>query len=787
MRDHLRQYGIGYLVALGATVLAVLLQFALLQWSGEDAPFLPFVMATIAAAWHSGVWPGLFATALSVLALNSWFLLPTGSLLVTDTGDQVRLLLFVLIGLTVSVFNQHRLLARRRMSSRHRELEQEVTDERREGTAVRESEAHLRLALDAARMVTWDWNLTTGMCRRSENAAGLFGLGTSQAEDFSRLVHSDDRSRFESAVVAARSGQADYDLEFRIVMPDGCILWVLDKACLWTDSATQQPHLTGVCMDITERKRAIQEREQVLATLNSFIVSAPLGITLLDSEMRYQLVNGPLAEMNGIPTEDHIGKSVVEIVPDLYPQVEPIFRKVMEGGQGISDQIVEGETAKAPGIKRVWWEGWFPVTNPDGKSCGVGVIVQDITEQRQVEERLQKKIERLHLVSEAAEVLLQAEDPKAMLRNLFSKIGPHIDLDICLHSVVDETGQALELVSYFGIPDEIARTMERLPFGEAICGIVALRRQAIVAANVRGSDDPKAQIARSLGVGAYICNPLLAGNDLIGTLLFASRTRDQFDTSELEFLQTICDYVTVAYVRIKLIQQLQEADRRKDEFLAMLAHELRNPLAPIRSGLDMLAMEAGNHQETLALMQEQVEHVVRLVDDLLDASRIMRGKVELRREPAELAVLVKRSVEAVRPLIDSQGQELAVCMPQKAIWLNADPVRLVQVIENLLTNASKYTDAGGKIELHAEQQNDEAVILVRDTGIGIEPELLPKVFELFTQSTRALDWRRVGWGSASLWSKTLWRCMAGPPVLPAKDEGTGARSRCVCQSFKFPY
>jgi PAS domain S-box-containing protein len=221
-------------------------------------------------------------------------------------------------------------------------------------------------------------------------------------------------------------------------------------------------------------------------------------------------------------------------------------------------------------------------------------------------------------------------------------------------------------------------------------------------------------------------------------------------------------------------ESLREADRRKDEFLAMLAHELRNPLAPIRSGLDILAMDPGNHHMTISLMQEQVQHVVRLVDDLLDVSRIIRGNVDLRKEPVELSGLVERTVEAARPLINGQQQETAVSVPEQPVWLNADPVRLSQVLGNLLNNASKYMDRGGRIEVTAERQGDQAVISVRDTGIGIDRELLPKVFDLFTQSSRSLDRAQGGLGVGLTLVKKLIEMHGG--TVSAYSEGLGRGS-----------
>ncbi len=218
-------------------------------------------------------------------------------------------------------------------------------------------------------------------------------------------------------------------------------------------------------------------------------------------------------------------------------------------------------------------------------------------------------------------------------------------------------------------------------------------------------------------------------------------------------------------------EALKEADRRKDEFLAMLAHELRNPLAPIRTGLDILAGSMDHDQETVGIMQQQVEHVVRLVDDLLDVSRIMLGKIELRRELVELAALVKRSVAAVRPLIESRRQELRITLEEEPMLLNADPVRIVQVLKNLLNNASKYTDSGGRIELTVNRWHNEAEVQVKDTGVGIEAELLPRVFDLFTQASRSLDRSQGGLGIGLTLVHRLVEMHAG--TITAQSDGLG--------------
>jgi PAS domain S-box-containing protein len=197
------------------------------------------------------------------------------------------------------------------------------------------------------------------------------------------------------------------------------------------------------------------------------------------------------------------------------------------------------------------------------------------------------------------------------------------------------------------------------------------------------------------------------------------------------------------------VDELQTADRQKNEFLAMLAHELRNPLAPISSSVQLLKLAAVDDpivQETSELMDRQLKHLVRLVDDLLDVSRIINGKISLHREPVELASIISSAVEEVRPLLDARGHELMLTVPARPIVVSADAVRLSQVISNLLTNAAKYTPQPSQLLLSAEVRNDEVFLRVKDSGIGIEPELMGSIFGLFVQADNSFERRQGGLG-----------------------------------------
>jgi signal transduction histidine kinase/ActR/RegA family two-component response regulator len=227
-------------------------------------------------------------------------------------------------------------------------------------------------------------------------------------------------------------------------------------------------------------------------------------------------------------------------------------------------------------------------------------------------------------------------------------------------------------------------------------------------------------------------------------------------------------------------QSLRDAHRRKDEFLAMLAHELRNPLAPIGNGLQILEIAGDDielREEARVMMQRQFEHLVRLVDDLLDVSRIARGKIELKKESLALAAVVERAVEAVRPLTDGLGHQLIVETPSQPLWLRGDPVRLAQVITNLLTNAARYTDRGGEIMVVAERSGDWAVVTVRDTGIGIGPEVLPKVFDMFVQAEHGLSRGHGGLGLGLTLVKSLVQLHGGE--VEARSDGLGKGSEFI--------
>lgn len=222
---------------------------------------------------------------------------------------------------------------------------------------------------------------------------------------------------------------------------------------------------------------------------------------------------------------------------------------------------------------------------------------------------------------------------------------------------------------------------------------------------------------------------------------------------------------------------LRDADRRKDEFLAVLAHELRNPLSAVRTAVATAALDPARRDEALAIARRQTEQLGWIVDDLLDVARITQGRIVLRREPLRLASVIERAVESVRPFIESRRHRFTIAEGAEPLWVNADGTRLEQVLVNLLSNATKYTDPGGAISLTIKRAHANAVVRVRDTGVGIAPELLARVFDLFAQADRSLDRAQGGLGIGLTVTRRLVELHGG--CIEAASAGLGCGSEFV--------
>jgi PAS domain S-box-containing protein len=645
-----------------------------------------------------------------------------------------------------------------------------VLQQRRSQDRVRRSEQELADFFDNA-TVGLHWSGPDGTIIRA-NRAELNLLGYTAEEYIGHHIaefHA-DADVIEDILQRLRAAKEVRNYEARMRCRDGSIKHVLiDSSVLWEGG--NFIHTRCFTRDITEQKR----EEEIRLRLAAIVESSEDAIISKDLDGTITSWNRGAQKLYGYAAEEIVGRPISVLIAPGHEDDFPVIMQRLAGGE----RVEQYETVRVCKDGRLLDVSLTvsPIRDAMGRIQGASKIARDITQRKRAEEALRRQTERLRLLWEAAAVLLTAEDPDVMLRRLFAEIGEHVGVDVYFNYMVNDSGDALRLTSWEGISVEQARHITHLEFGQAVCGTVALHRRPIIATCIQQSDDAKVQLVKAFGVRAYACNPLLAGDRLLGTLSFASRLKDQFDADEVAFLETICKYVTVAYERLRLLKELKEADRRKDDFLAMLAHELRNPLAPIRTAVKVLHLKGSDVPEARGARQiidRQVEHLTRLIDDLLDVSRITLNKLALRQQPVELSEVITAAVESSRSFIEQRGHELTVSLPPEPVCVNGDLVRLAQVFLNLLNNAAKYTEHGGRIWLTAERQQDHAVVRVTDTGVGIPADKLPRLFEMFYQVDASLERAHGGLGIGLSLVRRLVEFHGGS--VEARSDGPGKGS-----------
>jgi PAS domain S-box-containing protein len=446
----------------------------------------------------------------------------------------------------------------------------------------------------------------------------------------------------------------------------------------------------------------------------------------------------------------------------------------------------EYRIVRPDGTVRWVWDRGFPVRDDSGRVYRIAGVAEDITERRRAEYDAQ-------FLANASAALASVVDYQNTLQKLARLAVPDF-ADWCAVDMPSEDG-VLQRVAVAHVDParvELAHQLHRRfpPDPNASHGVYHILRtgraelvpritDAVLAASVQ--DPEYLQVLRELGLRSYIGVPLTARGKTLGVMMFiAAESGRQYDERDLALAEDLAHRAAVAVDNARLYEALRESDRRKDEFLAMLAHELRNPLAPILTGLHILrtpTVAEPARQKTVGMMERQIDYLVRLVDDLLDVSRIMRGKIELRKELVDLDILVTRAVEMARPFIDAEGHRLVVELPAEPLRIEADPVRVAQVLGNLLHNAAKYTDHGGTIQLTAHCEGCQAVVRVRDTGIGIAPEFLPRIFDMFVQADRRTKSSQGGMGIGLTLVRSLVEMHGGQ--VEAFSDGPGRGSEFV--------
>lgn len=483
------------------------------------------------------------------------------------------------------------------------------------------------------------------------------------------------------------------------------------------------------------------ERELLHITLASIgdgviVTNAEGQVTFLNSKAE-ALTEWKTAEAKGLPLS-----SVFRIVNEgsRLPLESPATKALRDGVVvGVANHtVLIGKNSSERAID----DSAAPIRDGKGQVVGCVLVFRDITERRLAE---QQKNERLATAGLLASIVEFSED--AIIRTSLDgtiQSWNHAAQRLFGYTAGESVGQNTSLIVPADRSEEEQQIVTRLMSGEHVnhFDTVRLRKDGSaidVAVSISPIRDEQQQI---IGISKI--------------------ARDIAEEKEAE--QRIYGLMT----------ELKDADRRKDEFLATLAHELRNPLAPIRNSLEIMKRANGSSQiieQARSTMERQMGQMVRLVDDLLDISRITRNKVELRRQRVELASVIHHAVEMCRPLIEAGNHEIVLNIPDQPVYLHADSVRLAQVFSNLLNNACKFSNAKGRIELTVTPRNTDVLVSVKDNGIGIPPEMLPRVFEMFTQLNSSLERTHGGLGIGLTLVERLVEMHGGSVV--ARSEGAG--------------
>ena len=400
---------------------------------------------------------------------------------------------------------------------------------------------------------------------------------------------------------------------------------------------------------------------------------------------------------------------------------------------------------------------------------------------RQQIEQARRNNACLHAIADIANQLLAAREPVRLLGDILREVSELFGLETYSCYLASGEPPRLGLVC---AADRDPRRPTVVDLGAGLSGGVALRREPAIVHELQRTSDPSLAVARDAGVRAAASFPLLVDGRLIGTLAFGTRARDTIDEDAVEVLRIVSDQAAVALERARLVTELQtraealaEADRRKDEFLAMLGHELRNPLAPIASALKIFELAPQTSPQLARArdaMSRQVHHLVRLVDGLLDAARITAGTIELHKQSVDVAAALQHAVQLSEPALTAKRHTLDVRLADAPIELFADPDRLTQIVANLLDNAARYTEPGGAIALSAVRDGDSLEIRVRDNGVGIRRDQLPRIFGMFVQSERSREAAPGGLGVGLSLVKRLVELHGGTVRADSPGEGQGS-------------
>jgi PAS domain S-box-containing protein len=687
-----------YAISLLVLAAAVLLRWLLDPMIGESLPLVTLFGAVAAAVWAGGYRPALLIAIVGYVACDYLFIEPRGQfVLKTDTVVGAVAYLFT-CSLIIGIGEGMRR-AQLRVSARSEVLRVTLGSI---GDAV--------ITTDIEGRVTY-------LNRAAESLTGWSqrdALGRPLDEVF-RIINEDTHQPVESPATRALRhsvvvGLANHTL---LVGKDGVERPIDDSAAPIRDDSGVVSGCVLIFRDVSDRRQwEKREAARVLSArlLASIVESSDDAIISKTLDGTIQSWNAAAERLFGYASSEAIGRHISLVIPPDRIAEEDHIIATLKAGTRI--EHFETERVRKNGQRILVSLTVSPVKDEEGRVVGASKIARDISERKLAEAERQKFVTLVENSTDFIGICDLEAVPIFVNRAGLQMVG------------LENMDEARRVnVRDFFFPEDQSRMMDEF-FPSVVAeghAEVEVRFKHFKTGQARWMDYKVLKLADQSG----------------NTVAFATVSQDVTDRRQME-----------ESLR-RLAANLAEADRRKDEFLATLAHELRNPLAPLSNMLEILKRSANQDvtvRRGLDTMERQVEQLVRLVDDLLDLSRITHNRIELRKRHIELASVLRQAVLAAQPLAETARHTIDVILPAEAIHLNADPVRLTQVFGNLLNNSCKYTPSGGKIRVHVARGGDEAIVTVTDSGIGIPADKLDTIFEMFTQVDSSLEQSQGGLG-----------------------------------------
>ncbi|HEY3731537.1 MAG TPA: PAS domain-containing protein [Steroidobacteraceae bacterium] len=601
--------------------------------------------------------------------------------------------------------------------------------------ALRDNEERLLQALEAARVGTFEWSSDGDRVTRSAMSTEVFGLvpGSiypSGDEGFD-LVHPDDRARHRAAFErAARTGDVLH-AEFRVIRPiDGRIAWIEERGHGWHDPISGAMRVCGVHWDITDRKRTDAARCDSEEKYRCLIESFAQAVWQADASGFVSADSPSWRAYTGQTIEEWLGYGWINAVhPDDRMHAEQQWREAVS-----SHRPIDAEFRLRHALGGWRWTNFraTPVCADDGtilKWIGMNV---DINARKVEESAVREGYDRQAFLLRLSDAIRPIDDPEEIVTLSCRLLAEHLHVDS---------------ISY-----------------------------------TESKQDALAPAGHSAAVDI---GPLLMKDGRwVGMFRIQHRIPRVCSLAETELLQDVADRLWAALEHIRSDatlresqQRMQAADQQKDEFLSTLAHELRNPLATIRNATELLARRVPQGSDlalACGMAQRQSEQLTRLVGDLSDVARIAHGRIALDREALEIGRVLELAIESVEPALRQKNHRLARPQLDQTLYVYGDRSRLVQALSNLLLNAAKYTDPGGEISIELTQQRARVQLKIRDNGCGIAPDLLTRIFDLFTQGDRTSNRAHGGLGIGLFVVQRLIEMHSGTVIASSDGAGKGA-------------